>query len=136
MTTPDPRWTPETEDIAAGTIWRGFGPLLPHLDMARSVLAALADRGLLVTPGGQSHIEAEVEYQPAGRLRGGVEAKVYRDWTPGWRVRELAAARSLGMEVVSERTRTVTTWPDGSVYNGPWTEAAVDAEARTAGAGT
>jgi len=88
--------------------------------MAEVALTALSATGRLLPDGGETRVEAEVRYQTNN---GALKDRVYYDgWTPERREREFAAAIRLGAEVISERTRTVTTWPDGSTYTSAWTE--------------
>jgi len=87
---------------------------------ACAALTALSAAGRLLPDGGETRDEAEVRYQTNN---GALKDRVYYDgWTPERREREFAAAVRLGAEVISERTRTVTTWPDGSTYTSAWKE--------------
>lgn len=104
------RWTPETEELAAGAIQRGPGDheWVECLTEARGVLAALAEAGLLLPPGG---VVREV---------GGIQLLSGLIVSMGW-----------SSEPPTHRRRVVSwagegpndNWPR---YLGPWIEVAPD----------
>jgi hypothetical protein len=117
MTTPDPRWTPETEELVAQGLTTGLEAhghwqyLTPkqraqQVTYARRALASLADAGLLVTPELAALREAARAFVEADRamMAAGVEAS------------------TTALTATSDRIAALGT--------------AVDAEARTTGAGT
>ncbi len=75
---PDPRWTEETRALVAQALWAKSHPFrkVPKtlsaecLGDADAVLAALADAGLLLQPGG---VPVRAELQPV-LVAGGVDA--------------------------------------------------------------
>ena len=106
MSTDDDRWTAETEELVAQTVyaayrWDTSPPTLDALPAkdhgyyrkgAHVVLATLADAGLLLPPGGETRETRDCPY---------------------------SSCRTHAFTKHTHR-RSVTTWPDGSVHTGPW----------------
>lgn len=113
VTTPDPspRWTPETERLM---IRVGYGRDV------RAYLTALADAGLLLPPGGETRTTWRVQWfcedRPEGRIDfdDEVEARAY------FADDEVTSRVVEGVWRAELQRRSVTSWPDGSVYQGPW----------------
>lgn len=112
MTTPDPI------AVAAQAI-PYFGN---SRTIAMAVVAALREAGHMLPEGEEQREECNVEYRPIHRTRGGVQERTYVNRSDQALSEEFEAAYELGMKVISRRDRTVTTWPDGSMFTGPWVE--------------
>jgi hypothetical protein len=87
---------------------------------AQDVLTALHAAGRLLPPGGETHVEDNVEFKPVGQIRGGVTERTYVNRSTDELAREFEAALELGARVVSHRRRSVTTWSDGSTHTSAW----------------
>jgi hypothetical protein len=110
----EPRWADETQALVAKV-------LAPHwYDQrdAQAVLAALADAGLLIPPGG----EVRECWQDYDTISGGSVGFDSLAKAVEWRKRHAKPLVPWDPPPHPTVTQvcTVTTWPDGSVHTGPW----------------
>lgn len=113
------RWTEQTETLVTRAFHDDHCPGGANCDdsvttlhsrwqrNARIALAALADAGLLVAPGGQTW----EQYGREGRMFGG-------DGPPDTMLPFSPDSDGVG----ASHVRTVTSWPDGTEMAGPWRE--------------
>lgn len=104
------RWTPETEELAANAIfaWSDHEPAERRAE-ARSVLAALAEAGLLLPPGGETREEWGIQHPTLG-VDGPVVHYEGEAGTSEALARRMAAAS--GNLVLVRRTFHATRWSE------------------------
>jgi len=122
------RWTEETEQLVADVLDRwtedsrtyyagGFFPN-DRDNATEAVLAALAEAGLLLQPGGQTATQWRVVYPDR------VQPERTITWAySGSRERadaDLRAAIESGWPAAQIENRAMVLWPDGSSHEGAW----------------